>query len=343
VTESVFYSDRVGRGKSRVSEIVSAEAWAGLTDLIQQRINDGSLARAFPRYACPDDPGRSTVTGTDEEMFIRSLKAYVPGLIEPPAVPAEGQDTEPDAFGWLSSRAHTPEPTRSPLDPDKAPDTTIALDVVDFVALHIDQPVRTSHSYFGHTHYSFEDQRHNLHFGGGLSSGQAQFQHDIDLLFARNGVAFTLGDDLRVQRLGPPEARLLISDFRPSTGDPQLDDKLNDAMARFLSRNPVDRRDALEKLWDAFERLKTLELGGGALKKPSAAQLVAHTASGSDLFRELLDTEFQALTKAGNTFTIRHHEHDQEDLPTDAAANYLFLRLASLIALVLRVTGRMAR
>lgn len=342
MTESVFYSDRAGRGKPRISEIISTEAWAGLTDLILQRINDGALARAFPQYGCPDDPGRNTITGTDEEMFLRSLKAYVPGLLEPHAITGEDQETEPDSFG-RPSMAHSSEPTRSPLDPDKAPDTTTALDVIDFVALHIDQPVRTSHSYFGHTHLSFEDQRHEAHSGGGLSSGKAQFKHDIDLLFARNGIAFTLGDDLRIQRIGPPEARPLISDLRPSTGDSKLDDKLNDAMARFLSRNPVDRRDALEKLWDAFERLKTLELGGGALKKPSAAQLVAHTASGSELFRDLLNTEFQALTKAGNTFTIRHHEHDQEDLPTEAAADYLFLRLASLIALVLRVTGRTAR
>ncbi|MGW6978850.1 hypothetical protein ACWGE1_05270 [Streptomyces sp. NPDC054932] len=38
---------------------------------------------------------------------------------------------------------------------------------------------------------------------------------------------------------------------------------------------------------------------------------------------------------------IRHHEHDQTDLPTDAAIDHLFERLASLISLVLRSTGRL--
>ncbi|SFM96536.1 hypothetical protein SAMN04487980_1008221 [Streptomyces sp. cf124] len=38
---------------------------------------------------------------------------------------------------------------------------------------------------------------------------------------------------------------------------------------------------------------------------------------------------------------IRHHEHDQTEFPTDAAIDYLFVRLASLISLVLRSTGRM--
>ncbi|MFI6360847.1 hypothetical protein ACIBJF_52100 [Streptomyces sp. NPDC050743] len=53
MTESTFYSDRVGQGRPRVNEIITTEAWAGITVLIQQRINDGSLARAFPRYDCP--------------------------------------------------------------------------------------------------------------------------------------------------------------------------------------------------------------------------------------------------------------------------------------------------
>ncbi|QDO51693.1 hypothetical protein FNV60_28740 [Streptomyces sp. RLB3-5] len=344
MTESTFYSDRVGQGRPRVSEIITSEAWAGITVLIQQRIDDGSLARAFPRYDCPDDRGRNTITGTDEENFLHALKAHVPKLVEPPAPPHEEQDTGSDEifFGGPSPRAQTQAPTGSPLDPDKVPDTATALDVVDFVALHVEQPSYSKpHSWcFEHTDYSFDAQQANLHFNGGLKPGQEQFQRDVDLLFARNGIAFAIGDDMCVRRLGPPEARSLVSDFRPDTGDPQLDVKLNDAMARFLSRNPLDRRDALEKLWDAFERLKTLELGGDK-KKASAEQLLVRAVPGSELFRELLESEFRTLTSTGNNFTIRHHEHGKHDLPDGSAVDYLFVRLASLISLVLRNTGRM--
>ncbi|WAP53489.1 hypothetical protein [Streptomyces sp. S465] len=236
MTGSTFYSDRVGQGRPRVSEIITTEAWAGITVLIQQRINDGSLARAFPRYDCPDDRGRNTITGTDEEKFLHALKAHVPKLVEPPAPPDEGQDTESDEifFGRPSPRAHTQAQTGAPLDPDKAPDTATALDVVDFVALHVGQPSYSKpHSWcFEHTDYSFDAQRADLHFDGGLKPVQEQFQRGVDLLFARNGIAFAIGDDMCVRRLGPPEARPLVSDFRPGTGDPQLDDKLNDAIAR---------------------------------------------------------------------------------------------------------------
>ncbi|WKX19346.1 hypothetical protein [Streptomyces sp. HUAS CX7] len=344
MTESAFYSDRAGLGKARVSETVSAEAWAGLTALIQQRIDDGSLARAFPLYTCPDDPGRNTVTGTDEEKFLRSLTAHVPDLVAPLVAPDPGHDGEPavTASGWPSGESHVAQPSRSPLDPGKVPATATALDLIDFVALHIDQPTsRSSHNWnFDHTHYSFHQP--DYFYDTELTPGQVQLRHDIDLLFARNGIAYTVGDDMRVRRLGPPEALPLISDFRPSTGDPQLDSKLKDAMERFLSRDSVDRQDALEKLWDAFERLKTLELGGGTLKKASVSQLLTLASSGSVPFRELLDAEFKTLTRIGNDFTIRHHEHDKEDVPTDAAIDYLFMRLVSAISLVLRHTGRMA-
>ncbi|WP_407110760.1 hypothetical protein ACE1N8_18875 [Streptomyces sp. DSM 116494] len=344
MTESAFYSDRIGHSAPRVRETISDETWAGLAALIQQRINDGSLARAFPLYACPDDPGRNTITGTDEDNFLRSLKAHIPNLNEPLMASGEKQGAESDELfnGWALTAPTPPETPRSPLDSDKAPDTTTALDTIDFVALHIDQPTRSPHSWgFDHFHFSFREHPRDPLYDSELTPGQVKFQRDVDLLFTRNGIAYTIGDNMRIRRLGPPEVRPLVSEFQPSTGDVLLDDKLRDAMARFLSRSSADRRDSLEKLWDAFERLKTLELGGGSFKKSSANQLLTHAASGSEPFRELLNTEFKTLTDIGNGFSIRHHEHDQADIPSDAATDYLFVRLVSLISVVLRHTGRM--
>jgi hypothetical protein len=227
MSDGTFYSDRAGRARPRVNEEVSANAWPGLVALVQARIGDGSLARAFPRRDCRDE--RDAITGTDEDMFLDSLLAHIPEL--------EGRA----------------------LDPDVPVGTDAALDIVDFVALHIDRPTRRApHDFFGHAHLSFR-VHHADPFNDELPPGQVRFRNDIDLLFARNGIAFTLGDDMRIRRLGPPEARALISDLRPNSGDRRLDAKLNDAMARFLSRSPDDRRDALEKLWDAFEMVKHIE------------------------------------------------------------------------------------
>ncbi|MGV9324096.1 hypothetical protein [Streptosporangium sandarakinum] len=322
--DNAFYSDRVGQSRPRTSEEITAAAWRGIAGLIQRRLDDGSLARAFPEYNCPDDPGRHTITGTDRNHFLHTLEANVPQLAEPYSAPDDAWDTPSGAY--------------LPLDPDRMPDTTTALDVIDFVARHIDQPTFTdSHTWrFAHVHYSF-DTRERDPFIDGPPPGQVQFQDDVEQILKRNGIAFTLGSDMRVHRLGPTEARTAISDFRPNTGDPELDALLTDAVSRFLSRVPADRQDALEKLWDAFERLKTLELGGQ--KSNSIARLLDNAAPGP--FRSDLEKEFKALTDIGNRFRIRHHEHDQHTLPNDAAKDYMFIRCVSLIAHVLRRTGRM--
>jgi hypothetical protein len=308
MSEHTFYSDRVGQAGPRVIEEVTANAWPGLVALIEVRIRDGSLACAFPRRDCTDR--RDAITGTDEDMFFDSLLAHIPEL--------DGHVLEADC----------------PVS------TNAALDIVDFVAARVDQPSRRHpHVYFDHDHLSFRAHRAGP-FHDELSPGQAEFRDDIDLLFARNGIAFTLGDDMRVRRLGPSEARSLLSDFRPDSGDRHLDAKLNEAMTRFISRAPGDRRDALEKLWDAFEILKNIESGGATQNvKRSVALLLDRAASGP--LRDELEAEFTALNKIGNNFSIRHHGGQQQTLPTDAAVDYVFVRLASLIAFVLRQTGRL--
>lgn len=277
--------------------------WQGLVALIQRRIADGSLAREFPAQDCDDAP--TAITGTDWTAFHQTLRALVPELPGP---------------GLLDR--HLP-PTR------------VVLDVVDFVGSHIARPIkRVEHGYFQHEHLVFDA------FTTSVEAGRRQFRDDVDLIFKRNGVAFTVGADMKVARLGPPEARQLLSDFAPHTGDAELDAKLSDAVTRFLSRSPQDRVDALEKLWDAFERVKTLELGGGDMKKKSILQLIDRAAPGSG-FRDQLEAECNALTEIGNTFHIRHFEHDREPLPGPAAVDYLFVRLAAVVAFLLRQTGRM--
>jgi hypothetical protein len=226
VSDSTFFSDRTGQPVPRIGEEVTENAWRGLVALIEGRIGDGSLARDFPMRDCED--GAGFITGTDGVMFIDSLKAHVPLVGD------------------------------NPLARNRLPSTTVVLDILDFVALHIDQPSRRDfHRYFGHDHLFFDYDRQ------WIGPGDAQLRTDVDLIFARNGIAFSFGDDMRIHRLGPPEARQLISDFRPKSGDRELDAKFMDAVSRFQSRTPADRREALEKLWDAFERLKTLEPGRG--------------------------------------------------------------------------------
>lgn len=102
-----------------------------------------------------------------------------------------------------------------------------------------------------------------------------------------------------------------------------------------LHRLPEEtsRKEAVEKIWDALERLKTYY--AEEPKKASAQQLIQNISGGQEEIRALLDEEFQKLTKIGNTFFIRHSETDQI-IPADIRHyDYFFNRCLSLILLTI--------
>lgn len=136
-----------------------------------------------------------------------------------------------------------------------------------------------------------------------------------------------------MSRLAPP---LLNEELRRAafeTGDTTLDALLEAARAKFLSPDPALRREALEKLWDAWERLKTLE--PGADKKASATALLDKAAD-EPTYRAVIEQEAAAVTKIGNSFRIRHSETSQVEIRTEVQVDYLFHRLLALILLLIR-------
>jgi hypothetical protein len=107
----------------------------------------------------------------------------------------------------------------------------------------------SSDSYWGHSHYKYDQ-----------AAGRTKFTAEVNHIFERNGMAFQLRDG-RVERLLPFELQeaLAVAVFR--TGDSVLDGLLETSRHKFLHRDLTVRQEALEKLWDAWERLKTIEDG----------------------------------------------------------------------------------
>ena len=88
---------------------------------------------------------------------------------------------------------------------------------------------------------------------------------------------------------------------------------------------------AVEKLWDAFERLKTYyspELN----KKDSAKRIIDKMSNNEEGYREIFEKEFQELTIIGNSFRIRHHEKNRIDIFDDRHAEYFYKRCMTLIS-----------
>lgn len=214
-----------------------------------------------------------------------------------------------------------------PLSQDALPDTPDILDLIEFCCMAVGEPIQRSwHSFFDHHHLAWDRD-------GGL----AVFVTEVNRLFARNGIAFELSQTGSVSRCLPPSLDQMVTQAHFSTGDRITDDLLEKARQKIISPRHEDRRDGLEKLWDAFERIKTLEPGP---KSVSADVLLDAAARSGTKFRVVLAEEAKALTTIGNQHLIRHSETTQERLETALQVDYLFARMFAFVYLQLKASDR---
>ena len=138
-----------------------------------------------------------------------------------------------------------------PLSPEELPPTIVILDLLEFIANAVGTPIKGFyHSFFRHHHLTFDHE-----------DGRIRFAADVNSIFQRNGIAYELTDDGHIRRLLPAGLAEILSPTMFRTGDVETDRLLETARLQILKPHKEVRQDALEKLWDAFERLKTLEPG----------------------------------------------------------------------------------
>jgi hypothetical protein len=218
----------------------------------------------------------------------------------------------------LALRAEVPD-IAWPINPNELPDRLAALDFIQFCHRHVAKPFQGNFHSF-HYHFTFD-----------RAAGQAAFRERINAVFARNGMAYELRDNGSIIRLAPEILReaMQMAVFR--TGDTDLDSLLESARVKFLNPDAKVRREALEKLWDAWERLKTVEPCG---HKKASVKALLDKAGDEPRFRELLEREAAELTDIGNNFRIRHTETTQTPLQKEEHVDYLFHRLFGLIRML---------
>lgn len=290
---SGYFTDREYGARPPSIDVIDDRLWAGLCSLISTRLGDGSFGFRFPEQ-CPDGNGPC---GSDEQAFGKVLAAEIP---------------------WIEW----------PLSPTETPETPVILDLLEFCAKAVGEPIQGAyHSFFRHHHLSWDRE-----------AGLRTFVADVNTLFQRNALAFELTSSGEARRLLPAPIADVIGWTLFETDDAETDQLLEAARRRFLSPKPEDRKDALEKLWDAFERLKTLE--SGANKRGQADALLDRVATPGSVFRQALAREAMELTVIGNSFRIRHSEVTQEALTSADQVDYLFTRMFGFVRMLLRGTGR---
>lgn len=269
---SDYFSDRQNGPRARTEQVISPTVWAGLVATVQALINSGAFGLRFPER-CSD--GQATC-GSDADALAASVSAEMPGLawpLETVSIDGEGYFAERQPF---------------------APDILLVLDFIEFVQASVAKPISGKyHDYFNHHHLTFDK-----------AAGQEDFRVTVNRIFARNGVAFEMLPNGRTERVLPLVLGEELKRTLFNTGDRMLDE----CRAKFSDRNPLVRREALERLWDAWERLKSL---ADPSDKKRSVNLNLDAVTSVPSLRKRLETEATELNSIGNSHLIRHSEISQ--------------------------------
>ncbi|CAN7177335.1 hypothetical protein [Rhizobium sp. LjRoot258] len=292
---SNYFTDREYGQRPAVSETIDERVWGAIHALIDMRIGNGAFGYRFTEQ-CLDGDGPC---GCDGRAFAQFLQAEVP---------------------WIDW----------PLSRNEVPETPVVLDLLEFCAKAVGEPILGSyHSY-----------QHHYHMRWDRDAGLAAFVAEVNVLFQRNGVAFNLDTNGHAQRILPQPIAQALGWTMFRTGDTQTDSLLEYARSHFLSPKLGDRRDAMEKLWDSFERMKTLEPGTD--KRAQAEALLDRAAVPGTPMRHALAEEAKTLTTIGNSFRIRHSEVTQVPIDRSEQLDWLFVRMFSFLRLLLLSSSRSA-
>jgi len=262
-----------------------------------------NIAWKFPDE-CPDGQG---CCGLDFQQFSTHMKFDIPTL-------------------YRDSNGRIGKPSHGYYSDDEDYDQYALLDLIEFIGQNCrDITVGSFHSYFGHNHIQLLD----------TDKISRTFCSDINGIFQKTGLLYTLTENMMVERvIEHSTLSIEVETTIKSVKESGLKDLLDEAVLLFKQPNPAMRNDAVEKLWDALERLKTYYTSLD--KKASVTKIIKDMGDGQLSFEQLFDVEFSALTKIGNDYRIRHHETNKIDIQDIRHYDYFFNRCLALIAVALQ-------
>lgn len=200
------------------------------------------------------------------------------------------------------------------------------LDLIEFMYVNVRDIVKEDyHKFFNHWHYRMKE----------TNTIAIKFREDINTTFNKTGLLYTLTEKGQVERIVENDiASAEVTNTVLALKEKGTRDLLQEAIEKHQSHDPKDIRDSVEKLWDAFERLKTYYTSLN--KSQSAKKIVEEMANGEQVYIDLFDNEFKTLTEIGNNYRIRHHETYKVEITDISHYDYFFNRCLSLMALAIK-------
>lgn len=296
-----LYTERNGmRTPIEKTHSISIKAYSLLFDCCSRYFE--YLAWKYPEE-CPDGNG---CCGLDFEKFNEDMEYEIPtlfrrnGCIDKPRCTYNVFETDPDEDDF---------------------DQYALIDLIEFVAQNVHDITRKNyHSFFRHSDLSF----------GTTNSIAEEFIDEINSTFQKVGLLYQMTTNLEVERI--EETAILSEKIEKDitvVKEAGIRELLVVAIQKHKSPHPNDQKDAVEKIWDALERLKTYYTD--KKKKDSANQIINDMSGGETEYINLFTAEFKELTTIGNTFRIRHHETDTIDITDIRHYDYFFNRCLSLV------------
>lgn len=153
-----YFSDNEKGTKSRESTTINHEVWGSIFALIDSLMTKGAFGLNFPEI-CDDG---TDVIGTDFNNMKLAIRAEIPDIKK-----LSTRIIDNDAFGRVQ---------------DYTPPTLAILDLIQFCYRNVAKPIQENyHPYLKHHHLNLIPKK-----------GKIEFRDKINLILARNGLAYEL-------------------------------------------------------------------------------------------------------------------------------------------------------
>jgi len=301
----MYFSDKEQGQKDRISEDITIDVWNGIVSIFEEFKTKNYFSENFPEK-CPNN-GR--VCGFDEKLFESRVKSEIPNI----DIPIKIKQQKNISWDFANKQKTN----------NNFVDKYSSLDFMEFCYKNISEAMQDDyHSFFKHYHLTFQKS----------NTIQNEFIEKINQIFERNGIVFYLNSNGQINRTIAKIIEPLINKIY-KTNDSRLNELVKLSQDKFILPKIEDRIYALEKIWDAFERMKTYYMDKN--KKQSIEELIQLVSKNSVDFAKLLNNECKSLTDIGNSYQIRHFETNKIEIKDNKHIDYLYYRMVSLIHLFL--------
>jgi len=305
-------------------EYLTVDNWKAIKSGFDEFLDSNYFAEKFPEKSWKG------ITGTDSKKLLIRIQSKVLQVISIKELfqitKVETGKLVDDIYG-ISNEEQIPE----------TKDMYELVPIMDFIhtIYHLlSKPItnKGNDNRYDNTYFTFNENS--------KLEAQKEFREELNDTFKQQELNFVLQEDGKIIRRDSPLFEKQCS-IKFNKDDSELNKILNSAYTKFKSVDVSEKKIAVEKLWDAFNHIKSYEIPEPKKTKQSIDKLLNNLFQNKPKLKDFVNTEMSALSKLGNNdLNIRHSEVYLELLNDSNHIDYLFYRMSATIHLLLTGLNR---